>query len=76
MPTTTVIWRRNASGAVESLEIWQGDTLLLDTAASDNPDDTLDHLLRLARRYYCADPYFDTLPPDHAVVTMYENEIA
>jgi hypothetical protein len=76
MPTTTVIWRRNASGAVESLEIWQGYTLLLDTAASDNPADTLDHLLRLARRYYCADPYFDTLPPDHAVVAMYEEHIA
>jgi hypothetical protein len=76
MPTTTVVWRRNASGAVESLEIRQGDTLLLDTAVSDNPDDTLGHLLRLASRYYCADPYFDTLPPDHAVIAMYENEIA
>ena len=72
----TVIWRRDPRGAVESLKIHQGDTLLLDSAAGDNPDDTLDHLLRLARRYYCADPYFDTLPPDHAVVAMYENEIA
>ena len=74
--TTTVIWRRNASGAVESLEIHQGDTLLLDTSACSDPDAVLDHLLRLARRYYCADPYFDTLPPDHAVIAMYEEHIA
>jgi hypothetical protein len=76
MTTTTVIWRRNASGAVESLEIWQGDTLLLDTARSYNPDDTLGHLLRLARDYYRCDPDDDTLPPDHAILAMYEVEIA
>jgi hypothetical protein len=74
--TPTVVWRRNASGAVESLEIHQGDTLLLDTAASDNPDDTLDDLLRVARDYYRCEPDDDTLPPDHAVIAMYEEHIA
>ena len=71
-----VLWRRDARGIVQSFEIHRGDTLLLDTAASDNPADTLEFLLRSARRYYFADPYSDTLPPDHAVVAMYESEIA
>lgn len=74
--TLTVIWRRNASGAVESLEIYRGDTLLLDTAASDYPDDTLDDLLRVARDYYRCDTGDDTLPPDHAVIAMYEDQLA
>jgi hypothetical protein len=74
--TPTVVWRRNASGAVESLEIHQGDTLLLNSAAGDNPDDTLDSLLRLARDYYRCDTGDDTLPPDHAIIAMYEVEIA
>jgi hypothetical protein len=39
-----VIWRRDARGIVQSFEIHRGDKLLLDTAASDNPDDTLDDL--------------------------------
>jgi hypothetical protein len=73
---TTVIWRRDARGAVESLEIHRGDELLLDSAAGDNPDDTLDSLLRLARDYYRCDPMDDTLPPDHAVIVAYEEHIA
>ena len=74
---TTVIWRRDARGAVESLEIHQGDTLLLDTAASDNPDGTLDYVLRLARGYYYrCDPMDDILPPDHAVIVAYEEHLA
>ena len=76
MTTATVIWRRDARGIVESLEIRRGDTLLLDTAASDNPDDTLDDLLRVARDYYRCDPMDDKLPPDHAIITMYEEHIA
>jgi hypothetical protein len=72
----TVIWRRDARGAVESLEIHQGDTLLLDSAAGDNPDDTLDSLLRLARDYYRCDTGDDTLPPDHAIIAMYEEHLA
>jgi hypothetical protein len=72
----TVIWRRDARGAVESLEIHRGDELLFDTAASDNPDDTLDDLLRLARDYYRCDPMNDILPPDHAVIVAYEEHIA
>lgn len=74
--TPTVIWRRNACGAAESLEIYQGDTLLFDTAASDGPADTLAYVLELSRRYYCADPYSDKLPPDHAVLAMYEDQLA
>jgi hypothetical protein len=74
---TTVIWCRNARGIVESLEIRQGDTLLLDTAASDNPDGTLDYVLRLARGYYYrCDPMDDILPPDHAVIVAYEEHLA
>ncbi len=76
MTTATVIWRRDARGIVESLAIMQGDTVLLDTAASDNPDDTLDDLLRVARDYYRCDTGDDTLPPDHAVIAMYEEHIA
>ena len=76
MTTTTVIWRRNASGAVESLEIHRGDTLLLDTAACSDPDAALDDVLWNARAYYKCDPMDDTLPPDHAVIAMYEDHIA
>ncbi len=75
MTTTTVVWRRDARGILESLEIHRGDELLLDTAASDNPDDTLDSLLRLARNYYRRDPYNDMLPPDHAVIAAYEEHL-
>jgi len=71
-----VIWRRDARGIVQSFEIRRGDELLLDTAASDNPDDTLDDLLRLARDYYRCDTGDDKLPPDHAVIAMYEEHIA
>ena len=71
-----VIWRRDARGIVQSFEIHRGDTLLLDTATSDNPDDTLDDLLRLARDYYRCDTGDDKLPPDHAIITMYEEHIA
>lgn len=73
--TLSVIWRRDARGIVESLEIRRGDELLLDTAASDNPDDMLDYLLRLARDYYRNDPADDTLPPDYAIIAMYEDQI-
>jgi hypothetical protein len=76
MTTITVIWRRDPRGIVESFEIHQGGQLLLDTAASDSPDDTLDDLLRLARDYYRCDPMDDTLPPDHAIITMYEEHLA
>ena len=71
-----VIWRRDARGIVQSFEIHRGDELLLDTAASDNPDDTLDDLLRLARDYYRCDTGDDKLPPDHAIITMYEEHLA
>jgi hypothetical protein len=74
--TTTIVWRRDARGIVQSLEIHRGDELLLDTAASDNPDDTLGHVLRLARDYYRCDTGDDTLPPDHAVIAAYEEHIA
>lgn len=65
--TPAVIWRRNACGAVESLAITQGDTLLLDTS----DDGTLDYLLRAARAYYKCDPDDDKLPPDHAIVAAW-----
>ncbi len=74
--TLSVIWRRDPRGIVQSFEIHRGGELLLDTAASDNPDDTLDDLLRLARDYYRCDPMNDILPPDHAIVTMYEEHLA
>jgi hypothetical protein len=80
--TTTVIWRRNASGAVESLEIWQGQpdaddsTQLLDTAACSDPDAALEDILWNTRAYYKCDPSDDKLPPDHAVLAMYEEHIA
>jgi hypothetical protein len=76
MTTTTVVWRRNASGAVESLEIHQGDTLLLDTSACCDPDAALEDILWNTRAYYKCDPMDDTLPPDHAVVAMYEDHLA
>jgi len=78
MPTTTVIWRRNACGIVESLEIRRGDELLLDTAAenpfdaSERPSDTFDNLLWAARQFYKNDSDDDTLPPDHAVIAAWE----
>ena len=80
--TATVIWRRNPCGAVESLEIWQGQpdaddsTQLLDTSACCNPDAALEDILWNARAYYKCDPMDDTLPPDHAIIAMYEEHIA
>jgi hypothetical protein len=74
--TLSVIWRRNACGAVESLEIHRDDTLLLDTAACSDPDAALEDILWNARAYYKCDPMDDTLPPDHAILAMYEEHIA
>lgn len=77
-----VIWRRNACGAVASLEIWRGapdddaSTLLLDTAACELPDAALQDILWTARDYYRADPHSDHLPPDHAVIDAYMDHIA
>jgi hypothetical protein len=76
MTTTTVVWRRNTCGTVESLAIHHGNTLLLDTAACSDPDAALEDILWLTRTYYKCDPMDDTLPPDHAVVAMYEEHIA
>ena len=80
--TPTVVWRRNTCGAVESLEIWQGQpdaddsTQLLDAAACSDPDAALEDILWNARAYYKCDPMDDTLPPDHAIVAMYEDHLA
>ncbi len=67
-----VIWRRNACGAVASVEIWRGDAEKLhDTAATDDPEEALDHMLNLASDYYDADPYGGHLPPNHAVIAAW-----
>lgn len=77
-----VIYRRDACGAVESLEIWRGEPnndaseMLLDTSACEMPDAALQDVLWGARDYYKADPSDDTLPPDHAVIEMYMDNIA
>lgn len=75
MDDMRVIYRRDACGAVESVEIWRGapgeGELLLDTAVGDNPAAQLEGVLRTAREYYRADPYSDALPPDHAVIEAY-----
>ncbi len=81
MEPLRVIWQRNPHvGIVEDVQIWAGDpetgTLLLDTAAADDPGAALDHLMRIASDYYRADPHSDHLPPDHAVIAMYEEHIA
>lgn len=76
MEPLRVIWRRNACGAVESLEIWRGDALLLDTAACELPDAALNHLLVIARDYYRADPHCDRLPPDDAIIAAYWDHLA
>ena len=72
MEPLRVIYRRDPCGAVASLEIWRGDSEKLhDTAATDDPDEALDHMLNLASDYYRADPHNDALPPDHAVVAAW-----
>lgn len=76
-----VIWQRNPHvGIVEDVQIWVGDpetgTLLLDTAAADDPGAALDHLMRIASDYYRADPYRDTLPPDEAIIAAYWDHLA
>ena len=71
-----VIWRRDPCGAVASVEILAGDSLFLDTAADEDPDAALSYLLHLARDYYRADPYADTLPPDDAIVAAYWDHLA
>ena len=73
---TTVVWRRNPCGAVDSLAIHHGSTLLLDTAARRDPDAALEDILWIARTYYRCDPMDDTLPPDHAIIAMYEEHLA
>lgn len=76
MTDPIVIWRRNACGAVESLEIHRGDTLLLDTAACSDPDAALEDILWNARAYYRADPHDTHLPPDYAIVAAWEEYLA
>jgi hypothetical protein len=74
--TLSVIWRRDARGIVQSFEIHRGGELLLDTAACSDPDAALEDILWNARAYYKCDPMDDKLPPDHAIITMYEEHIA
>jgi hypothetical protein len=69
-------WRRDKCARVVSVELWEGDTLLLDTAASEDPEAALDHLLRLARDYYRAPAWDDTLPPDFALASAYADHIS
>ena len=76
MEPLRVIYRRNACGAVASLEIHAGDSLSLDTAASDDPMAALNHLLVIARDYYRADPHCDRLPPDDAIIAAYWDHLA
>lgn len=73
-----VIWHRNPHiGIVEDVQIWAGDALLLDTAASDDMGEALDHLIRIASDYYRADPHDDdALPPDHAIIAAYWDHLA
>lgn len=77
-----VIYRRDACGTVESLEIWRGapnddaSEMLLDTSACSDPEAATQEILWTARDYYKADPADDTLPPDHAVISMYMDHIA
>ena len=72
MENLHVIWRRNPCGAVDSLEIHQGSTLLHDTAEEPDPSEALEWLLKAAQDHYEADPFTDHLPPDDAVITAYE----
>lgn len=76
MENLHVIWRRKPCGAVESLEIHQGLTLLHDTAAEPDPCEALEWLLKAARDYCDADPFTDHLPPDDAVVAAYEEYVS
>lgn len=71
-----VIYRRDPCGAVASLEIWDGDSLFLDTGAGCDPEGALDHLLGVARDYYRADPHHDALPPDDAIIAAYWDHLA
>jgi hypothetical protein len=79
----TVVWRRDPRiGIVEDVQIWGGTpdtgTLLFDTSACADPDDALDHLLRIASDYYKHDPRDDgdALPPDHAIIAAYWDHLA
>jgi hypothetical protein len=76
MLAPSVIWRRNACGAVDSLEIHSGEVLLLDTAADEDPEAALSFLLHLARDYYRADPHAGHLPPDHAIIAAWEDHLS
>jgi hypothetical protein len=77
-----VVWNRNPHiGIVEDVQIWAGapatGTLLFDTSACAEPDDTLDFLLRIASDYYKHDPNDDdALPPDHAILAAYWDHLA
>lgn len=82
MDDLTVVWNRNPHiGIVEDVQIWSGTpdtgTLLFDTSASAEPDDALDHLMRIASHYYKSDPRdTDSLPPDYAVIAAYWDHLA
>jgi len=82
MDDLTVVWRRDPRiGIVEDVQIWGGTpdtgTLLFDTSACADPDDALDHLMRIASHYYKSDPNdTDALPPDHAVIAAYWDHLA
>jgi hypothetical protein len=72
-----VIWRRDASGAVASVEMWQGDALAYSTAHDPEPYEALANLLHNAREHYRADPHDrDALPPDYAIVAAWEEYLS
>jgi len=72
----TVIWRRDACGAVSAVELWQGDALAYSTAHDPEPDEALASLLHNAREHYRADPHDTHLPPDYAIVAAYWDHLA
>jgi hypothetical protein len=67
--------QRTSCGALHSIQIHENDALIYDTAASDDPADTLDTLLRLARDYVrgCRD---HDIPPDHAILSAYIDSLS
>jgi hypothetical protein len=76
MTDPIVIWRRHNCGAVDSVEIWLGDSLAYSTAHDPEPDEALTSLLHNAREMYRADPRDTHLPPDHAIIAAYWDHLA
>jgi hypothetical protein len=61
---------------LEGIQIWDGETLCLDTTCDDTPQrDNLESLVRGAREYDIVDPYRPYIASDEAIIDYYKEHL-